>query len=168
LYTENRSFYQDRLGTIIGKALKKRWGFRTGRDALEEIGRVPAIVCEPRMRAVDLRLPAENDGFQQLSLCLSQACLGEPIVFRIKTAQKNDRSVFSHHFGSVQRRERCSIHSIRKWVFFECVSLCLSRACLGKIIIFPTKWRKGRVFFQTSNRLIANNTLKKGAVIRNP
>ena len=31
--------------------------------------------------------------------------------------------------------------------FFECFSLCLPRACLGKIIVLIYKWLKNAVFF---------------------
>jgi hypothetical protein len=37
-------------------------------------------------------------------------------------------------------------HLRKTHLFFECVSLCLSRACPGKMIIFSLKWRKRDAF----------------------
>ena len=68
-----------------------------------------------------------------LSLCLSRACLGKSIVFGLNTAQKEACFLFFVAPRSSSRRG--SVRKCRSLV--KCFPLvCLSRACLGKMIAF--------------------------------
>ena len=82
-------------------------------------------------------------------LCLSRACLGKCSVFWYKLARKKafpHRAVHQsmmpeHHVACMPK----AVNGRETGIFLE-FSLCLSRACLGKMIVFIYKWRKNAVF----------------------
>jgi len=47
---------------------------------------------------------------------------------------------------STKMRYLVMAHRVRKTASFLKFSLCLSRACLGKMIVFKYKWLKNAVF----------------------
>jgi hypothetical protein len=52
-----------------------------------------------------------------------------------------------------QNRPSCSCWCGKRQLFLSALSLCLSRACLGKMIVFIYKWLKKAVFCRVSSAL---------------
>jgi hypothetical protein len=109
-----RSFYQDRLGTNIGKTPPKRlFSLSLGPDE--------------RSAWVVRKRP-----FSQFSLCLSRACLGKMIVYIYKWHLKN--AVYSRDFlmrqaGTITRQDRLG-RDIRNVESTACFCLQVERARL--------------------------------------
>eukprot|EP01046_Picozoa_sp_COSAG06_P027579 COSAG06_NODE_2445_length_6866_cov_9.468450_4_plen_198_part_00 len=86
----------------------------------------------------------------QKDLCMSGACLGK--IGSKKGATTFWRPLFSHRMvRRFRHRPSCLRPCGKRISLFECCFLCLSRACLGEIIGFSTKWRN-RCVFRTSQR----------------
>jgi hypothetical protein len=51
-------------------------------------------------------------------------------------------------------------------VFFECFSLCLSRACLGKMFVFTFKWHLKKTVFRQINEVksVSSNATRRFVV----
>ena len=101
-----------------------------------------------------LRTARKNGAFfGQLFLCLSRACLGKHSVSYCKMAPKRPFSLrdATRVSGCMSCASAGTISTIwrtplwKTFLFFE-FSLCLSRACLGKKIVFIYKWLKKYVF----------------------
>jgi hypothetical protein len=75
-----------------------------------------------------------------------------PLIFLMKTAICQDR------LGASTRKARDHARITRKTPLFFEFSLCLSRACLGKMFVFIYKWRK-------KWRFVAGKYLGGGTVI---
>ena len=84
-----------------------------------------------------LSMPCRKRPFPQRFLMFVPSLAGLNDRFYIKMAQKKAR--FSH-LGASQLDRRREL-AMRNAIFFE-FSLCLSRACLGKMTHFIYKWRK--------------------------
>ena len=97
-------------------------------------------VCHPRSGDPGRkRVP-----FSQLFLSLSRACLGKMIVFSIKLVQFKRRFTYRGRgaCGVEQRAVGACENHIS--ISLSNFSLCLSRACLGKMIVFnfDAKWHR--------------------------
>jgi len=108
--------------------LQKTAAFAPRRPSLS-CRRSPRRATTPQHR---LRRPLLSLLFE-FSLCLSQACLGKMMHFIYKW-RKN--AVFSPAVGSCRGRPCSTDARKRNHSFLSAVSLCLSRACLGKMMPF--------------------------------
>jgi hypothetical protein len=95
--------------------------------------------------------------FCQLFLCLPRACLGkdvcpEPVLVKIRVSiiesikLKLRKNAFSAP-PSRQGHRSAGLRRCDKTGFFGAFPLCLSRACLGQIVVFIHKWLKRPVVF---------------------
>jgi len=70
----------------------------------------------------------------EFSLCVSRACLGKMIAFILKWRKK--WRVLTCHTAPTFACSKSSCEKRASLVLSEVLSLCLSRACLGKSIVF--------------------------------
>jgi hypothetical protein len=98
------------------------------------------LACEKRISLVEC-----------FSLCLSRACLGKTMIFSIKWYRKYMR--FSHHRADNRCcRSGCGVSHCKKTPLFSQLFLCLSRACLGKMMRFTIQWCKKSRFLTRHRR----------------
>ena len=108
----------------------------------------------------------KRHSFLEFSLCLSRACLGKKFVFIYKWLKKwrvsHPVSVSPPPLTSLEAPSAASSSSSplalplprpdEETPLFLEFSLCVSRACLGKIIVFVYEWLKKTVFSPARRR----------------
>ena len=123
-------------------------------------------VPSPPSAGISLSFPAEIASLFECFPCvLSRACLGKMMIlfgisfFSIKWRTQKACFCSYRYRGSSHPQAGTSMGNAS---FFD-FSLCLSRACLGKMIVFIYKWCKNGVFLtsHTLNTLRRENTCQK-------
>jgi hypothetical protein len=100
-----------------------------------------------RASALDAHLslsPAKNIHLCLSSPCLSRACLGKMFAFTFKKRRKKyvSRTDCNLRIRIVACRNNYRFLYKNASLFWVLLSLCLSRACLGKIIVFSIQYTK--------------------------